>query len=205
MARPWPGPKLPLLVLVLAAAACVAEGEAGPTTGEASSTAGTRGDEGSETGVGLSGWPEEWYADYHEDPGITIGITYLMPVLLGPLDNMRLEAGSVTIERFDYTVGGELETWVFATERDGDALRLLPPDGEWDVLYPGAERVLLRPGDGCDEVVLEAYGLPPPYEPVFATRWWRGRLCVVDPYDESLADDAWMVDLCPRSVVACEG
>lgn len=203
-----PGPRA-TLALALAATACADDRLVTETMNESSTSAATetQAASASETGGADSGWPELWYGDYYEDPGISLGTEWLMPVLLTPLGNMRLEAGTVTIERFYYTVDDEPESWTFATELDGDALLVLPPNGVWDVLYPGAERVLLRPGmdTGCDELVLEAHGLPPPYDPVFSTRWFQGRLCAVDPYDETIANDRWMIDVCPGSVTTCDG
>jgi hypothetical protein len=202
------------LVLTLAAAACADDGMARETTSgssisSTSTTTETQAGSASETGVAPSGWPEDWYGDYYEDPGFEIGTEWLMPILIVSLDNMRLEAGAVTIERFDYTVGNEPVITTLDTELDGDAIRILPPNGVWDVpyFYPGAEQVLLRPvpGTGCDELVLETHGLPAPNDPVLSARWFRGRLCVVDPYDETIANDRWMVDVCPGSVIGCDG
>ena len=155
------------LALALAATACADDGVAGIATSESSSstTADTRGSSASETGVVPSGWPEDWYGDYYEDPGIPIGSEWLMPVLLTPLGNMRLEVDTVTIERFYYTIDDDPDTSTLATELDGDAIRILPPNGVWDVphFFSDAEQVLLRsvPDTGCDELVLETHGLPP--------------------------------------------
>jgi len=198
-------------LLIVAAAGCADDvapsgAEGTSTTTSTSTMVETQSGGLSETGSAPEEWPARWYGDYYADlgSGISLGLEYQGKYLFLPLANMRLEAGSVTIESLIHWVDAESVTRVFATEPEGDALHVLPPNGEWDVLYPGAERVLLRPGAGCDELVLEAHGLPPPQGPVLTQRWWRGRICVVDPYDESIFDDAWMVDLCPGSVIACD-
>lgn len=197
------------LVAALAATACTnirpvsAETDGGimttPDQGDGSS--------GSETGsMSPSGWPRDWYGDYYEDPGFTLGLDYQLPILIpAGLGNMRVADGELTLQRFGYEVDDTIEEWTLATELDSDVLRVLPPNGGWDILYPGAEELLVRPGTDCDELVFEVHGLPPPRDPLDTMVWSRGRLCVVDPYDEQVAGDEWMVDLCPDAVSSCDG
>lgn len=152
------------------------------------------------------GWPEDWYGDYYDDHGLTHGNEYPGGVLIPPgLANIELGPNTLVIERFYYMVDSETTTWTFATELDGDVVRVLPPEGgdEWKTLYPGADEVLIRPGDGCTDLVFEVHG-PEPYDPPWLTPWHRGTICVTDPYDDSVCCDRWSIDLCPGAVTTCE-
>jgi hypothetical protein len=183
-----------------------AEAASASTTMSASSTSDTQASNGSETSSAPPGWPEDWYGDYYDALGLTLGNEYPAPVLLpGGVGNMSLGAGTLVLERFGYRVDSETFEWTFATELEGDVLRVLPPGGKWEVLYRDAEEVLIRPGAGCDEVLFEVHGLPPPHYPVYSTPWKRGSLCVTDPYDDTVCCDRWSIDLCPGSVLDCDG
>jgi MYXO-CTERM domain-containing protein len=198
------------LLVMLGAAACtddgVSIGTGSSSTASTSSSTDTQAGSTSETGSVPAGWPEKWYGDYYEDPGMVVlgyehSIPYLNP---NGFRNVELEADEVTIVRFSQDVDVEEQQWTLSTELDRDALRILPPGGQWEVLYPGVDDVLFRPGTECDELVLEIHSREPPYEPFYSTRWFRGSLCVIDPYDDSIANDKWMVDLCPESVLDCD-
>lgn len=197
------------MLALLGAAACAADGvlvetESALTTEATTTSQTTDTQTGSVGGTGPVpvGWPQDWHGDYYEDPGVALGLEHPGQVITW-LRNYRLEERKVTFVYFGYEIGSERSEWTLSTELDRDILHILPPDGEWNILFPGAETVLLRPGAGCDDVALEAHGLPPPYDPVFSLRWQRGSLCVTDPYDDSIPNDKWMVDLCPGSVSSC--
>jgi hypothetical protein len=200
------------LPLVLAATACANDcppdevtASATTTSSSSSATFDTEVASFSETGTVPDGWPQAWLGEYYEDPGFTLGYVHQYPILFLQLENMQIQASGLTIERFSYEIDSESYQWTFSTEYEGDELRVVPPGGEWDVWYPGAERVIFRPGSGCDELVLEVHGLSIPDISVWSTTWRRGRLCVFDTYDDSLSQDEWIVDLCPGSVIGCDG
>jgi hypothetical protein len=198
-----------VFLALLGAAACADDGvpveteSASTTAGTSTSQAASDTQSGSvsETSAVPAGWPQDWYGDYYEDPGFTLGLEYQIPSLIpGGLKNMRLGTSEATLERFGYEVDAGEDQWTYSVERDGDVLRLLPPAGSSDAPYSGVD-ALLGPGAGCDEVVLEVRNP----EPLYSTRWRRGSLCVIDPYDEPIANDKWMVDLCAGSVSSCDG
>jgi hypothetical protein len=203
-----------IVCALLEAAACADDGNlvgtesASTTEGTSTSqeTTDTQNGSISETSSVPAGWPQDWYGAYYAEPGFPLGVELQgKGLFIDGFRNMRLEEDTVTIEQFTYAVGEGEYDWVFTIERNGGTLRVLPPDGEWDVLYPGAEEVVVRPGPECDEIALEVRGQPSPYDPMYSTRWWRGSLCLIDPYDESIANDKWMIDLCPGSVSSCDG
>jgi hypothetical protein len=206
MLRPWRA----ALLALLGAAACADDGvpveteSASTTAGISTSQAATETQIGSmsETSSVPAGWPRDWYGDYYEDPGFMLGLEYQIPSLIpGGLKNMRLGAGEAIVERFGYEVDDGEDQWTYSVERDGDVLRLLPPAGSSDAPYSGVEDALLQPGAGCDELTLDVRNP----EPLYSTRWRRGSLCVIDAYDDSIANDKWMIDLCPGSVLGCDG
>ncbi len=203
----WARTRVICAMLGVAACESTEEPSEAPSGSMTSATSDTdTSDEGSsETGAALPGWPEDWHGEYREDVDLQLGQAYEGLYLIpGGLGNLRFDRSTVTIERFGYEVGNELSTWTFALAEHGEtALRIVPPDGAWGTPYPGAKEVLVRPGPGCDELVIEAHELPPPYEPVLVTRWSRGRLCVTDPYDDTVCCDEWMVDLCPGTTLGC--
>jgi hypothetical protein len=162
----------------------------------------------SETSAIPIGWPEAWYGEYYLRPGFSLGVELRGPVtFMDGFRNMRIEAGKVMFERFTYMIGEDEDEWTFSTEIDGDALRVLPPDGEWNIpwFYYGADDVLIRAGADCDEIMLEAHGFPTPGAPLYSLPGSRGKLCLVDPYDDTVCCDKWMIDLCPGSVTDCDG
>lgn len=201
------GAMLGVSLAALGSSACAdappisAEADADASTSSANDTDSTS---DSETFAVPTGWPENWHGDYHDDVDIGLGQEHHGLLLVpGGLGNLRLEPDRLTLERFGYEVDDEAESWTFATELEGAALRVLPPGGAWEILYGGAEEVLLRPGSHCDELVLEIHGLPPPHDTVVAESWLRGHLCVLDPHDRTLCCDPWIIDLCPGSTTTC--
>lgn len=197
-----------LSTAVGAAAACaerpMAAEEAGAEARTATSPSDTNEASGDDTSTATAGWPQDWYGDYYEDPGVDLGRAYPgQHVDFTGFWNMRLEHDVVTLEQFNTAVDDVPREWTFATELDDDVLHVQPPGGEWEILYPGADDVLLRPGAGCDEIVLEVHTREPPYAPFHSTMWRRGRVCLVDPYDEAVFDDTWVIDHCPDAVSRC--
>lgn len=199
-----------LWVMVLGATAC-ADARTPEVQTDEGSTASTgidaHTDSGSGTDIVPSGWPWAWYGDYHQElfGSVCLGCEYEGQYIdTEGFRNLRLEPGRATIERFTQEEGSEVYEWTFATELEGEAVRLLPPDGQWGVPYFDAEDVLFRAGLDCDALELEVYGRPPPYEPFYTMTWSRGRICLVDPYI-SHPSDTWMIDLCPGTESSCDG
>jgi MYXO-CTERM domain-containing protein len=172
------------------------------TTTQATETAEASTTHGVTTGS-TSAWPEAWFGDFHSDPGVPIGVP-LRGCSGGWVENIRVGDGQLTVEGF--TCRGDIvpgSGTTYETELTGDGLRVLPTEPSGEVVWIGGfslATVVIRPGDACDELRAEFVGVS---GPTFEARWLRGRLCLIDPYDETIANDTYLLDLCDGATTEC--
>ena len=82
-------------------------------------------------------------------------------------------------------------------------MRVLPTEPSGEVVWLGGiplDTVVVRPGDACDELRAEFVGAG---GPTVEGRWLRGRLCLIDPYDETIANDTYLLDQCVGAMTEC--
>lgn len=168
----------------------------GESAGDAQATAAS---DGSSDAMDEPQWPEDSFGPYFLDTGFPKTPNHYLGVLM----NFELRPDVLVVHYVGCT--GEETVDQMPVSFDGRQAHVRPVDGEQWVDWNGgpvAREIVIRPGDGCEELTVE-FIEPINEEGSFASTWSlrRGAVYVTDTCGED--DSIWGADVSPDVPTTC--